>query len=466
MRYIFTASRDPAYALGTWLQDLAGSEIQSLRFQSGYFSAGGIAPLAQHLKHIAAHDLPVSAVVGSNEGETSDHDVGLLLDFMGAPREAAKLAIVCREGGVFHSKVYHVTRVDGSQTAYVGSANLTTPGVDGTNIESGVILDSGDGDPNDTLAEIAADIDAWFDGARPASFVADHDDLPPLVAQRILGVPPARGRTRSGSSAPGRPTEARRRLTPLISFPRLPSPGVVAEPPEDGTEGAPPDPPVHPFNDTGGLVAIPREGFPAYVLFAPGAKKEVTVGAGALSGSTLPSNAKGLIVRLNNDSARHFQDAAGTANLSIPTPTVSTLRFGIYSGRHERPRCEFMLRSRLVWSGETFVANDVRTNIMVYGHIKNESGHGDVRMLVAKRATQQISAFAEMKGLRKPKPDDPMIVEWPTLSDPTFKATFAQQGTALFKELRARLSDAAEGGEMVGRGACWLADDMSPAWTP
>ena len=68
------------------------------------------------------------------------------------------------------------------------------------------------------------------------------------------------------------------------------------------------------------LPAVPREGFPPYLLFAPG-QGSPTQGAVALSGSSLPTGATGLIIRLNRDSARHFEGRPGTSNFSVPVPT-------------------------------------------------------------------------------------------------------------------------------------------------
>ena len=56
MRYIDTGSRDPAQALGAWLQSLNASNIRSLRLQSGYFNADGLKPFSNILQDMAARD--------------------------------------------------------------------------------------------------------------------------------------------------------------------------------------------------------------------------------------------------------------------------------------------------------------------------------------------------------------------------------------------------------------------------
>ena len=367
------------------------------------------------------------------------------------------------DGGLFHSKVFHIKRVDGSQAAYVGSANLTGPGVDGTNIESGVVLDTRDGDAEQPLSRIASDIDAWFGGTRRVSIVGCRDELPPLVIARVLGQRPSRNVTRSAASA-GPGDGSAHRLTRLMTFPSLPTPGGSAAGPPRYVSTAGSGTAESASHASGQGTSIPRDGFPAYVLFAPQAN-EPTEGTEALSGSTLPGDTAGIIVRLNNDSARHFLGKPGTANVSVPVATVSTLRFGIYSGAHDRPRCEFRFRTRFIHPGGVYMARDFKTNIMVYGHIDGESGHGDVRMLIPRSATRDVSELIAISGSRLPAPNDPMIVEWPTPSNPTVRVTFADQRLPLFDELAAQLDAAELNRELVGRGACWLPDDLSPFWT-
>jgi hypothetical protein len=96
---------------------------------------------------------------------------------------------------------------------------------------------------------------------------------------------------------------------------------------------------------------VPRDPpYPPYVFFAPGAVAPTT-DVEALSGSPLPSGYAGLIIQLNQDSARHWSGGVGTANISIPVPTVSTLRFGIFQGRRPRPRAEYGLDMRYLYPG-------------------------------------------------------------------------------------------------------------------
>ena len=174
--------------------------ISYLRWQSGYFGIDGLAPMLPLIQSLAARCLPISCVLGSNGGETGQQDVDNLTDLIGCPRVGARIGILSYTTGLFHPKVYHVTRLDGSQAAYVGSANLTFSGVTGLNVEAGLILDNSEGDPTQPLDEISAAIDAWFDGTRPdVALVHNSADIPPLVASWILGVVPAPRPPRPGT---------------------------------------------------------------------------------------------------------------------------------------------------------------------------------------------------------------------------------------------------------------------------
>src|SRR5690606_17123566 len=154
-----------------------------------------------------------------NGGETGEPDIEALVNLVGNPRTNAKIGVVSFSAGLFHPKVYHFTRQDGSQAAYVGSANLTTPGISGMNIEAGLLLDSSAGDPANVLTDVAAAIDAWFNGTRPGlSTVSSLADLAPLVAAGILGVAPTPRTTQSSSTNSGAAT-SKVRLKPLITFP-------------------------------------------------------------------------------------------------------------------------------------------------------------------------------------------------------------------------------------------------------
>ncbi len=467
MRYIDSASRNTSDVLGDWLSSFNPQAVDALRWQTGYFSADGLAPLVPVLNELKAQDRLTNCVIGSNGGETGEPDLEALVNLVGNPRTNAKIGVVSFSAGLFHPKVYHFTRQDGSQAAYVGSANLTTPGISGMNIEAGLLLDSSAGDPANVLTDVAAAIDAWFNGTRSGlSTVSSLADLAPLVAAGVLGVAPTPRTTQSSSTSSGAAT-SKVGLKPLIKFPPVSvksSTAPAAAPPAVTPPAAAPSAPTGAATATvGPLASSPRPPFPPYVLFAPGIATP-TQGAAALTGSTLAGGAAGLVIRLNRDSARHFSGGSGTANVSVPVATIGTMRFGVFQGKYQRPRAEFDLRMRYVSTLGAYEVPASSTNIMVYGYAPGESGHGDVRMVVPAAPARAIRDHAATQGFHLPAANDPMILEWPTPSDPTFKATFIDPADPLFATVDGMLTAASTSGALVGQGACWLPAGISPQW--
>ena len=170
----------------------------------------------------------------------------------------------------------------------------------------------------------------------------------------------------------------------------------------------------------------------------------------------------GLIVQLNRDSARHFMGRDGTANISIPVATVSTLRFGIY-GKHDRPRAEFNLRLRYVSAGVVIDKGTANTNVMGYGFTAAETGHGDVRLLVPTEA-RSLGQAVTAAGLTPPTAGDIALLEWPTPLDPSFRLSFLDTHSVISQQATALFNTADAAGQVVGNGACWLAAGVSPNW--
>ena len=139
---------------------------------------------------------------------------------------------------------------------------------------------------------------------------------------------------------------------------------------------------------------------------------------------------------------------------------MATIQFGIYQGQYLRPRAEFPMRIRYVSTAATHIAPITNASIMVYGHARGETGHGDIRMVMPAAASREIRQFAEENGLRVPRVEDPMALEWPTVADPTFKVTFVDAELPLFTELSILLVN----DQPVGRGARWLPADLIPDW--
>ncbi|QCP85160.1 NgoFVII family restriction endonuclease [Cereibacter sphaeroides] len=466
MRYIDSASRNTSDVLGDWLASFNPQAVDALRWQTGYFSADGLAPLVPVINELKAQDRLTNCVIGSNGGETGEPDIETLVNLVGNPRKNAKIGVVSFSAGLFHPKVYHFTRQDGSQAAYVGSANLTSPGTSGMNIEAGLLLDSSAGDPANVLTDVAAAIDAWFNGTRPGlSTVYSLADLAPLVAAGVLGVAPTPRTTQSSSTSSGAAT-SKVGLKPLIKFPPVsvksstaPSGAPSAGTPPAASTSAPPGAATA---TVGALASSPRPPFPPYILFAPGIARP-TQGAAALTGSTLAGGSAGLVIRLSRDSARLFSGGSGTANVSVPVATIGTIRFGVF-GKYQRPRAEFDLRMRHVSSLGGHEVPAFSTNVMAYGYAPGEPGHRDVRMLMPAPPARAIRDHVAAHGFHVPTANDPMILEWPTSADPTFKATFIDPTDPLFTTVDGMLATASAGGALVGQGACWLPAGISPNW--
>ena len=206
------------------------------------------------------------------------------------------------------------------------------------NIEAGLLLDSSAGDPDHVLTDVAAAIDAWFNGTRPGlSTVTSLADLAPLVAAGVLGVAPTPRTSQSSSTSSGAPT-GNVGLKSLIKFPPVSVKGSTV--PSVASPAAAPSAPPSTATvaaSVGPLASSPRPPFPPYVLFAPGITTP-TQGAAALTGSALAGSAAGLVIRLNRDSARHFSGGSGTVNVSVPVATIGTMRFGVFQGKYQRPR--------------------------------------------------------------------------------------------------------------------------------
>jgi hypothetical protein len=216
VRYLNSSTKNAEGAFGHWVQAEQPQEITALRIASGYFKINGLSAFKAIVDKLTSSAGALTAVLGANEKDTLVSDIEALIDLVKHPRPNSKIALIGFSNALFHPKVYHLTRTDGSQLAYVGSANLTPPGITGLNIEAGLLLDTRSGDSAGTLSEIASSIDSWFEeplvGA--ANIIGGKADLAQLVTDGLLGVSPP-PRTSSGAAAGG--TSKRPSLKPLIS---------------------------------------------------------------------------------------------------------------------------------------------------------------------------------------------------------------------------------------------------------
>lgn len=223
MRYLDSGSRDPDHALAAWFRRVLTDEVVALRWQSGFFAIDGVGELQATLLRLTERGQQVSALVGSNNGDTLAAHVVDLVYALGIPRPAARLGVIHYAAGFFHPKTYHIRRQDGSEAAYVGSANLTGAGVASLHAEAGIVLDTRDGDHRDVLAHVAAAIDGWFDGARGGFYAIENaDSVAALAVRGVLAEappPPRPGqRAENEDAAAGPPLHRLRALIELQPF--------------------------------------------------------------------------------------------------------------------------------------------------------------------------------------------------------------------------------------------------------
>jgi hypothetical protein len=431
-------------------------DIREVRIQTGFFSIDGIAPFIQTLAKCKEENFPVKIVIGSNDASTLKDDMINLANILGVPRDSVQLGVVSFGNAYFHPKTFHFRRDDGTQAAFVGSANLTASGL-ALHVEAGIALDTRDGDAPQHLEEIASAIDYWFTGQRTGITVITESNIIDTLAENgvLALVPPPRPNTQTGSGNSGS-KPLRPRLKRLFDFPQVQTDGGSQQQTEE-TQGGQQTPPILDSN----LPVEKRTGFPDYILFEPSAT-EPTDGESAITGTVLPSGAVGLIIQLNKDSARHFMGGDGTANISIPVDTVATLRFGVM-GKHSRPAGMFRIYWRYI-SDDGILGNGVKhTSLMGYGFTKKESGHGDIRLVVP-AAVRNMGEAVIKAGRDLPTSGDLALLEWPTQHDPFFRLSCIDRTSQYYQQVDNIFRIAENSNNLVGDCACWLPDGFSPTW--
>ena len=453
VKYLDSGSRNASHAFGMWLQRSLDEAVQEIRLQTAFFNADALSVLASPLKRLLEAGGLVHALLGSNEATTTSVDLIRLVNLLDLPRPAVRLGVVSFGSGFFHPKTFHLRRTDGTQAAYIGSANLTSSGL-ALHVEAGIVLDSRDGDDTKTLTEIGQAVDAWFQEGRPGlHLVEDISTVTKLLSAGVISTAlPPRPTHRGGEAAQGTPGVRRHSLRPLLNIPISRVPEDLAAEPTQGAASTelPPS-------------SVPRPGFPNYLLFAPETDSP-TAHLDALSGASLPSGAVGLILRLNRDSARGFAGRSGTANISLPVATASTLRFGLHHGRHIRPRAEFRIQIRYSAESQELHTPPSNTNIMPYGVLPTETGHRDLRMLLPAEPIRLLGQSIEAAGLSIPSAGTLALLEWPVLEAAEFRLTFLEESSRLFREASRIFQIASGSNQLVGTGACWLFPGLSPAW--
>src|SRR5207248_2165428 len=123
-----TGSRDSAQALLAWSQSQVAEDVDELRLQTAFFNSHPLGVFIETLERLARKRRTVNILIGSNAPGTQRDHVRDLVRLLGLPRKNCRLGVVQYGNAFFHPKTYHFRRRDGSQAAYVGSANLTDRG--------------------------------------------------------------------------------------------------------------------------------------------------------------------------------------------------------------------------------------------------------------------------------------------------------------------------------------------------
>lgn len=192
MRYIDNGIGDPREnALFPWLRAVLTTDVVGIQWQSGYFEASVLGVFLPAFRRLADENLDAIVLVGSNDGATQSSAVNQLVDALALPRSNGLLGVVSYADGLYHPKTIHLRYRSGREVAYVGSANMTSRGIDGRNVEAGIVLDTDEGDPLSLLSQVRQTGRDWF-VSRPSGLfeVRSHDDVSRLEARGILATEP------------------------------------------------------------------------------------------------------------------------------------------------------------------------------------------------------------------------------------------------------------------------------------
>lgn len=233
MRYIDSGRREAEQTVGHWMNSTVDNGVSEFRCQAGYFTLGGAGILLPTLKGCAEAGTKVRLLLGSNGGATLASHISYLAGSLSIPRDNVSLGVVLFDGALFHAKVYHFVRRDGSQTAYVGSANLTEPAISGLHVEAGIILDSRTGDDVSIMNDIVTRIESWFDEQSPGlSPIGSAQDIENLLAAGHLALTPTPRNPVSADDEGGRVVGEIRQTRPRLKT-LFATPSVQVAPPRE-----------------------------------------------------------------------------------------------------------------------------------------------------------------------------------------------------------------------------------------
>lgn len=165
MRYLDTAVGGPDHTVEQWLlAELDQAQVFAAR--TGYLTGHGLKLIEPQLAALLERGGEAHLVTGAREDQVTAGDLAAFTRLFEPHGTRATLVLVDDDRAMMHAKSYYVRRTDGTQTALVGSANLTLSGLRG-NHESAIVLDTRV-TPDAPCGEVLAAIRAWADTDRPA----------------------------------------------------------------------------------------------------------------------------------------------------------------------------------------------------------------------------------------------------------------------------------------------------------
>ena len=445
MRYIDSYRRSSDQTLGEWLVEAVAEQTTKVRWQSGFFNSEPLGLIETQLRRVSTAGEGVLALVGSNDGVTTQQSLADLVAVLDLPQPESRVGVVNLDTAIYHPKTFHIERSDGSQAAYVGSANLTGSGAS-LHVEAGVILDTRDGDAEALLTTIGGAVDAWFvDAPQWLHLVNTQADIPPLVASGVVGVSRPVGAPRVSTTTSTRRASGSAGLGRIISIPDL----------SLGPEPIPPS--------FAAVVGVALGDYPPDVLFAPGSAGP-TSRERALSGAALGSGAASLVIRLTRPSTKHFEGRAGTSDVSLPNEVLGTLLFGI-AGTRRLPRATFGFRARYLSGSQDLRSRAATTSVTYYG-VGPAAGttHRNLRLVVPS-VVRGLGEDIRRAGLPVPRVGDVALVTWPTPADPVMRMTFMDPSTRTYRAAADALDEAIATHSAIGQdSSAWAEDSLVPTW--
>lgn len=236
LRFRDSATGTADVCAGEWFDEHLVEGIRAFRGQFGFFRFGALVKYAPTLADVAASGGPVRLVLGSNSTDPLTlEDVESVLSVTSAGAESS-LTVVAFRNALFHPKVAHVVRADGSAVAMVGSANLTVAAL-GANVEAWIELGSGTAPCRSALTQIERGTDWWREASAAGVFqVRSLADARRLHADGLLIRRGAQRRRDARGRASANGDRGIRRLR------WRPPHGVGGEPPERESEPFEPTP--------------------------------------------------------------------------------------------------------------------------------------------------------------------------------------------------------------------------------